>query len=76
MVIGIFSIVLVGWGLVPAIAAIITGHIAQKKQPYARPFWLTGLITGYVGAAIGLIVTIIVIFGFVLTVVSPDQYTY
>jgi hypothetical protein len=76
MVIGIFSIVLVGWGLLPAIAAIIIGHIAQKKQPYARPFWLTGLITGYIGAAIGLIVTIIVIFGFVLTAVAPDQYTY
>ena len=76
MVLGIVSVVLFGWGLLPAIAAIILGHLAQKKQTYARPFWLTGLITGYLGAAIGVIAMIRLVIGFVLLIVSPDQYTY
>ncbi len=44
-----------GFGLFPAIAAVITGHLARKRQPYARGFWLTGLITGYVGLGISLL---------------------
>jgi len=57
MVAGIAGLVLafVGVGFLPAVAGVVLGHIAQRKQPYARPFWLTGIITGYVGVAIGLI---------------------
>lgn len=57
MITGIAGLVLafVGVGFLPAVAGVVLGHIAQRKQPYARPFWLTGLITGYVGVAIGLI---------------------
>jgi len=56
MISGISSIVLsfVFFGFLPGVAAIVMGHMAQKKQPHARPYWLTGLITGYIGAAIGL----------------------
>jgi Domain of unknown function (DUF4190) len=64
MILGIVSVVFsffYGFGLFPAIAAIITGHIARKRQPRARGFWLAGLITGYVG--LGLCVLIII--GFV-----------
>ena len=57
MITGIAGLVLAfaGVGFLPAVAAVVLGHIAQRKQPYARPFWLTGIITGYVGVAIGLI---------------------
>lgn len=45
-----------GLGLLPAIAAVITGHMAQKRQPHAKPFWLTGIISGYVGLALSLVI--------------------
>lgn len=57
MVAGIGGLVLsfVGIGFLAAIAAVICGHLAQKREPYARPFWLTGLITGYVGIGLAVL---------------------
>lgn len=57
MILGIAGLLLalVSFGFLPAVAAVITGHLAQRRQPWAKPFWLTGLITGYVGVAIGLV---------------------
>lgn len=68
MVTGISSVLLsfMLLGFLPGVAAVILGHIAQKKQPYARPFWLTGLITGYISVAIGLLSIIAVIVGVAL----------
>lgn len=68
MVLGIVSILLafVGMGLLTAIAGIIVGHIAQKKERVAgRGFWLTGLIASYValGIAAAAIVVILAVFG-------------
>jgi len=48
-----------GWGLLFSIAAVVLGHLGKKKEPAARGFWLTGLITGYVGIAINAIVLIL-----------------
>lgn len=58
MVTGIVGVVLgfAGWGFLLAVAGIIFGHIGQRREPHAKPFWLTGLITGYVGLALNLIV--------------------
>ena len=56
MLAGIAGIIL-GVSLIISVAAVVMGHIASKKQPYARGFWLTGLIAGYVG--IGLFVLFI-----------------
>lgn len=39
-------------GLFPAIAAVILGHIARRRQPASQALWLTGLITGYLALAI------------------------
>jgi hypothetical protein len=57
MVTGIGGLLLslFGAGFLPALAAVIIGHLAVKRQPHAKAFWLTGLITGYVGIAISLI---------------------
>lgn len=46
---------LFGIGFLPALAGVILGHIALKRQPYAKPFWLTGMITGYVGVGISVL---------------------
>lgn len=60
MILGIAGLVLTlfSFGFLPALAAVITGHMAQKRQPWAKPFWLTGIITGYVGVGLGLIIGI------------------
>ena len=68
MVTGIASIVFsfYGFGILPSIAAIITGNLARKSQPHARGFWLAGLICGYIGLGfailwiIGIIIFIVV----------------
>lgn len=49
-------------GLLAAIAAIVTGHMAQRREPAAKPFWLTGIITGYVGLALNLILGALFLF--------------
>lgn len=46
MVCGIAS-VLMGWLLLPQIAAIVTGHMALKREPSGRGMSITGLVLGY-----------------------------
>jgi len=76
MILGIAGLV-VGWftfgiGGLASIAAVITGHIAVKREPHAKGFWLTGLITGYVGIASAVVVFIIVVvvFGIIAATAS------
>lgn len=55
MILGIAGILF--GGFIPvSVAVVITGHMASKSQAYAKPFWLTGIITGYIGIGIGLLV--------------------
>jgi hypothetical protein len=63
MITGIAGIVLgfAGWGFLLALAGVIFGHIGQRREPHAKAFWLTGLITGYVGLALNIIVGLIVL---------------
>ena len=74
MVCGIVGLLftLFAFGFLPALAAVILGHIAQRKQPYAKPFWLTGIITGYVGVAISLVTGAIVVFAFLALIFSTS----
>jgi ABC-type branched-subunit amino acid transport system permease subunit len=55
MVLGIVGMIGFGTLGLVSIGAIITGHIAQRSQPHAKGFWITGLITGYLGLAISII---------------------
>ncbi|WP_166877210.1 DUF4190 domain-containing protein [Salinibacterium sp. ZJ450] len=48
-------------GFLASVAAVITGHMAQGREPQAKPFWLTGLITGYVGILMGLLFTFLLL---------------
>jgi hypothetical protein len=63
MVTGIVGLVftLFAFGLLPSLAAVITGHLAQRRQPAARAYWLTGLITGYTGIGISVIIGVFVL---------------
>jgi hypothetical protein len=66
MVAGILGIVgfpvvafipIVGGGLgmfIPA-AAVVLGFHGKSKEPRAKGFWLTGIITGFVGLALAIL---------------------
>ncbi len=38
---------MVGWLMIPQIAAIITGHMALKREPAGKGMSITGLVLGY-----------------------------
>ena len=61
---------LFAFGFLPALAAVILGHIASKRQPYAKPFWLTGIITGYVGVGISILWSLVWIVPLILVLVG------
>ena len=55
LITGIAGLIGVPFG---SIAGVVLCHIGQKKQPWAKGFWLTGLITGYVGIVFWAIIII------------------
>ncbi|WP_207454204.1 hypothetical protein [Desertivibrio insolitus] len=57
-----------GWGLLFSIGAVVLGHMGQRRETAAKPFWLTALITGYVGIAINVIVLILLILAIVAAI--------
>ena len=61
MILGILGVIIgfVGGGLLFSVGGVVLGHLGQRKEPEARGFWLTGLITGYIGILINIIVIII-----------------
>jgi hypothetical protein len=46
MVCGIASVIM-GWLLLPQVAAIVTGHMALKREPSGKGMSITGLVLGY-----------------------------
>ena len=46
MVCGIASVIM-GWILLPQIAAIVTGHMALRREPAGKGMSITGLVLGY-----------------------------
>ena len=53
-------------GFLAGLAAVILGFIAKKNQPYAKGFWLTGIITGLVTVGLSVIGLIGLIIWFVI----------
>ncbi|MGO4383680.1 DUF4190 domain-containing protein [Specibacter sp. RAF43] len=48
MIIGLGSLFLAGWLIVPQIVGIVLGHIGLRREsPQGKPFSITGLITSY-----------------------------
>jgi hypothetical protein len=64
------------FGLLFSIAAIVLGFIGKNKEPAAKGMWLTGIILGFVGIAIGLIVVIFTIVAFIALASYGSAYTY
>ena len=66
-IVGVVFSFVVGLGLFPAIAAIVTGHMALKREPHARGFALAGVITGYAGLALSILFAIVVVVPLIIT---------
>lgn len=79
MILGIVGVLLAfcyGSGFLVGLGAVITGHMATKRQPHAKPFWLTGIITGYAAIGIGLIWAIILVVAFLALGSATWMYSY
>jgi hypothetical protein len=61
MVLGLVGLV---FGFLFSIAAVIIGHIAARREPHARGFWLTGIISGYAAIGFWILIGIFYIFLF------------
>jgi hypothetical protein len=45
-----------GVGVVFSIAGVVLGHVASRREPAARRLWLPGIILGYAGVALAVII--------------------
>ena len=60
------------FGLLFSIAAVVLGFIGKKKEPAAKGMWLTGMILGFIGLAIGLLSIVL----WSVALASTSYYTY
>lgn len=77
MIAGIVGVVAIGWFLPASIAALVLGYIGKKREGLpAKGFWLTAIITGWVGVALTvLVVGGVILFG-ILAAVNAPNYNY
>lgn len=61
---GIAALVGFGFFLLPQLAAVILGHLALRREPAGRGMAIAGLVMGYVGIAITVLV--LIVFGMVV----------
>jgi len=57
--------------IIPA-AAVVLGFLGKKKEPAAKGMWLTGMILGFIGLAIGLLSIVL----WSVALASTSYYTY
>ena len=67
--------VYVGFGvfLLPQLAAVILGHMALRREPSGRGFAIAGLVMGYIGIA--LTVLVIVVFALLMAGLASSSYS-
>jgi len=60
---GIAAFIGLGFFLLPQLAAVILGHMALKREPSGKGMAIAGLVLGYVGIALTLLVFVIIAVG-------------
>lgn len=79
MILGLTSLILVGFMIVPQIVGIVLGHIGLRKEsPQGRAFSITGLITNYLALLIWGVIYAFYIFFFamIMSDVGTDYSSY
>ena len=71
---GIAAFVGLGIFLLPQLAAVILGHLALKREPSGRGMAIAGLVLGYVGIALTILVIVIIALG--LAIGSSTRMRY
>ncbi|TDW29649.1 DUF4190 domain-containing protein [Cryobacterium psychrophilum] len=61
-------------GLLFPVAGVVLGFLGKKREPTARGFWLTGIISGFVG--IGLMLLSFGLWALIFAAGSSYDYTY
>jgi len=61
-----------GFILLPQIAAVVLGHMALKKEPSGRGMAIAGLVMGY----LGILLTVVLGIFFIIAVTAASQYRY
>ena len=75
MISGIVGVLAFGWFVPASIAALILGYMGKNREGLAaKGFWLTAIITGWIGAAITIIGAIAFIAIFALAGASSYSY--
>jgi len=73
MIIGLSSLFVAGWLIIPQIVGIVLGHIGlSKESPQGKPFSITGLITNYLALLVygGLYIFVL----FIISALGTDSY--
>lgn len=60
-IVGVVLSFLAGAGFLFAVAGVVLGFIARKKEPHGATMALWGIITGFAGIVISIIVIIVVV---------------
>lgn len=71
---GIAAFVGLGIFLLPQLAAVILGHLALKREPSGRGMAIAGLVLGYVGIALTILVIVLIALGLALSSSSYRGY--
>lgn len=71
---GIAAFVGLGFFLLPQLAAVILGHMALKREPASKGMAVAGLVLGYVGIALTLLVILIIALGLAIGGASYQGY--
>lgn len=64
---GIAAFVGLGFFLLPQLAAVILGHMALKREPSGKGMAIAGLVLGYLGIALALLVFVLIAVGLAIS---------
>ena len=71
---GIAAFIGLGFFLLPQLAAVILGHMALKREPSGKGMAIAGLVLGYVGIALTVLVIVIIALGLAIGSASYGGY--
>ena len=64
---GIAAFIGLGFFLLPQLAAVILGHMALKREPSGKGMAIAGLVLGYAGIALALLVFVLIAVGLAIS---------
>jgi hypothetical protein len=74
-IVGLLANFAFGAGIILSVGAVVLGFLGKGREPQAKGFWLTGLITGFAGIAIAVIVWVVLIIGWIALAGTAATYS-